>query len=109
MIIKRASAKSCSTNVVLKSSFLAVVKILLKESCIVDRSGALSQFFMKKNTLIFFYTCFYVKIIKNNQKFHILKNAKNCKLQINQKFNLLKNAKNQKSQKETKINTMKNY
>ena len=46
---------------------------------------------------------------QNDQKFNILKNAKNCKLQINQKFNLLKNAKNQKSQKETKINTIKNY
>ena len=48
---------------------------------------------MKKNTLIFFYTCFYVKIIKNNQKFNILRTAKNYKSQINQKFNILKTAK----------------
>ena len=65
----------------------------------MDRSGALSQFFMKKNTRIFFYTCFYVKMTKNNQTFNMLKTTKNYKSQINQKFNLLKNAKNQKSQK----------
>ena len=52
-----------------------------------------SIFHEKKNTLIFFYTCFYVKIIKNNQKFNILKAAKNYKSQISQKFNILKTAK----------------
>ena len=58
----------------------------------MQRSGALFSTLMKKNTLIFVYTRFFVEMIKNNQK-----------------INMLKTAKNQKMQKELKINTIKNY
>ena len=58
----------------------------------MQRSGALFSTLMKKNTLIFVYTRFFVEMIKNNQK-----------------INMLKTAKNQKIQKELKINTIKNY
>ena len=58
----------------------------------MQRSGALFSTLMKKNTLIFVYTRFFVEMTKNNQK-----------------INMLKTAKNQKMQKELKINTIKNY
>ena len=58
----------------------------------MQRSGALFSTLMKKNTLIFVYTRFFVEMIKTNQK-----------------INMLKTAKNQKMQKELKINTIKNY
>ena len=58
----------------------------------MQRSGALFSTLMKKNTLIFVYTRFFVEMTKNNQK-----------------INMLKTAKNQNMQKELKINTIKNY
>ena len=58
----------------------------------MQRSGALFSTLIKKNTLIFVYTRFFVEMTKNNQK-----------------INMLKTAKNQKMQKELKINTIKNY
>ena len=58
----------------------------------MQRSGALFSTLMKKNTLIFVYTRFFVEMTKNNQK-----------------INMLKTTKNQKMQKELKINTIKNY
>ena len=58
----------------------------------MQRSGAFFSTLMKKNTLIFVYTRFFVEMTKNNQK-----------------INMLKTAKNQKMQKELKINTIKNY
>ena len=58
----------------------------------MQRSGTLFSTLIKKNTLIFVYTRFFVEMIKNNQK-----------------INMLKTAKNQKMQKELKINTIKNY
>ena len=58
----------------------------------MQRSGTLFSTLIKKNTLIFVYTRFFVEMTKNNQK-----------------INMLKTAKNQKMQKELKINTIKNY
>ena len=60
----------------------------------MQRSGALFSTLMKKNTLIFVYTRFFVEMTKNNQKINMLKTAKNQKMQKELKINTIKTTKN---------------
>ena len=82
------SKRSSDTNLIFNSAKTEVMVILP----VVYNGAPWNTFliFMKKKTLIFFYTCFYVKMTKNNKKFNMLKTTKNYKSQLNQKFNLLK-------------------